>query len=211
MPNHCENHIVVTGSKDELKRFYDGINENSKGTSILQSYFPCPKELKEQTANHQPKPDMIEKYGFSDWYEWSNANWGTKWGDYDLTIELFDDSISGYFNSAWVSPQEGLVEVSKQFPELEFQIDWSEMGMEIEGNSTIMDGEIVEEYSGDYIHDYNEEENSCGNFERLKEFIILKLSKEELEMLGHKLKAKERAKKEEIKKITLLKWRIFNG
>jgi len=60
-------------------------------------------------------------------------------------------------------------------------------------------------------YDYNEKENSCGNFERLKEFIILKLSKEELEMLGHKLKAKERAKKEEIKKITLLKWRIFNG
>ena len=60
-------------------------------------------------------------------------------------------------------------------------------------------------------YDYDKKENSCGNFEKLKEFIILKLSKEELEMLGHKLKAKERTKKEENRKITLLKWRIFNG
>jgi len=30
-------------------------------------------------------------------------------------------------------------------------------------------------------------------------------------MLENKLKAKERAKKEEERKITLLKWRIFNG
>jgi len=60
-------------------------------------------------------------------------------------------------------------------------------------------------------YDYNKEENSCGNFEKLREFIVLKLSKEKLNMLEDKLKAKERAKKEEERKITLLKWRIFNG
>ena len=60
-------------------------------------------------------------------------------------------------------------------------------------------------------YDYNEEENSCGNFERLKEFITLKLSKERLAMLEIKLKSKDRAKKEEYRKIKLLKWRIFNG
>jgi len=46
-------------------------------------------------------------------------------------------------------------------------------------------------------YDYNKEENSCGNFDRLKEFIVLKLSKEKLSMLEYKLKAKERAKKVE--------------
>ena len=60
-------------------------------------------------------------------------------------------------------------------------------------------------------YDYNEEENSCGNFERLKEFITLKLSKEGLAKLEIKLKSKDRAKKEENRKIKLLKWRIFNG
>ena len=60
-------------------------------------------------------------------------------------------------------------------------------------------------------HDYNEEENSCGNFERLKEFIILKLSKEKLVKLEYNLKIKGRTKKEENRKISLLKWRIFNG
>ena len=62
-----------------------------------------------------------------------------------------------------------------------------------------------------FNYDYNEKENSCGNFERLKEFIVLKLSKEKLIMFEDKLKSKGRSKKEDKRKIKLLKWRILNG
>lgn len=60
-------------------------------------------------------------------------------------------------------------------------------------------------------YDYNKEENSCGNFDRLKEFIVLKLSEDRLYYFEIKLKTKERIKKEEERKINLLIWRIFNG
>ena len=42
-----------------------------------------------------------EKYGYPNWYEWSNANWGTKWNAY-ATKYTSDRSV--YFESAWDAP-----------------------------------------------------------------------------------------------------------
>lgn len=48
-----------------------------------------------------------EKYGYPNWYEWSNANWGTKWNAYE-TKYTSDRSV--YFESAWSAPLD-IVEV----------------------------------------------------------------------------------------------------
>lgn len=42
-----------------------------------------------------------EKYGYPNWYEWSNANWRTKWNAYE-TKYTSDRSV--YFESAWGAP-----------------------------------------------------------------------------------------------------------
>ena len=31
--------------------------------------------------------ELIEKYGFYDWYDWGIENWGSKWGAFDNSIE----------------------------------------------------------------------------------------------------------------------------
>lgn len=61
-------------------------------------------------------PDCLEKaqraveaydtYGYSSWYSWSVANWGTKWNSYGFEIiHDGDDGLEFRFNTAWSSPE----------------------------------------------------------------------------------------------------------
>lgn len=46
--------------------------------------------------------DNIIKYGYDTWYDWSCANWGTKWNAYDTCININTNEI--FFNTAWSCP-----------------------------------------------------------------------------------------------------------
>lgn len=88
----------------------------------------------------------IKKYGYADWYDWCNANWGSKWGDCDtdLVSEEGNDQIEFSFSSAWSPPIEGIAHISTMFPTLTFHLSYQEEGMDFYGVTTF-DG------TGDYI------------------------------------------------------------
>jgi hypothetical protein len=104
----------------------------------------------------QPKHDLTQPITFDSnhWYDWNVRNWGTKWDvgvsdneEYPET-ELMDEdetSLSYRFNTAWGSPQEAIIKLSQQYPELEFNLDFEEetgWGGEIEflnGSSTVLE------------------------------------------------------------------------
>lgn len=66
--------------------------------------------------------DNIGKYGFKDWYDWSIANWGTKWN----ACESFVENNSIYFDTAW-DPVPIIVEkLSKKFPTAKIHYDYAE-------------------------------------------------------------------------------------
>jgi hypothetical protein len=50
----------------------------------------------------------IEKHGFTNWYDWNVANWGTKWDvNNDGNTVSVDEGATGveiYFNTAWSPP-----------------------------------------------------------------------------------------------------------
>lgn len=71
--------------------------------------------------------DNYKKYGAVTWYEWCNANWGTKWNASDCDIYEEDGELNISFNTAWSEP-EGIidyfvVEVSPKYPD--DRIEWS--------------------------------------------------------------------------------------
>jgi hypothetical protein len=82
--------------------------------------------------------------GYPSWYEWCNANWGTKWNASDPYVE--DGKFS--FNTAWSAPIELFVEFSKRFPDVEFTYEYADEDTGNNcGSGTIVDGEnMVEEY-----------------------------------------------------------------
>ena len=43
--------------------------------------------------------NLIKKYGKNNLYDWSNENWGTKWGDCSLEVDTKQGTMR--FESAW--------------------------------------------------------------------------------------------------------------
>lgn len=106
MPNWCNNTITIRGEKEDIDRFESFLNEKN-GKEWFDFFQPCPQELQDGGPvgfNDAPRPDLVEKYGSSNWYDWSVNNWGCKWNcdAQDWTRE--DDSISFWFDSPWCPP-----------------------------------------------------------------------------------------------------------
>lgn len=99
------------------------------------------------------KPDSIEmaklarqamtETGYKDWYDWSIANWGTKWDAYDQGMEeVGDEEVIYTFDTAWSVPYPVLEKLSEEFPELKFEVKYFDEGHNFWG---------VVEYVGDEL------------------------------------------------------------
>jgi hypothetical protein len=94
--------------------------------------------------NYRKRQENIARFGYADWYEWANTNWGTKWGDYDGVVRFVDDDeVKIIFTSAWGPPVEGLRHVSGMFPTLSFVLTYDEPGMGFLGASSFRNGVTV--------------------------------------------------------------------
>jgi hypothetical protein len=87
-----------------------------------------------------PPADKMDEYhgihGFADgkeqgktsynWYNFNNANWGTKWDvEAELTLDL-PEKIAYRFDTAWSPPQNALIALSEQYPTLTITNEWEE-------------------------------------------------------------------------------------
>lgn len=174
MPNHCDNQMRVKGSKLALDNFIQQITRTrieDDGTAntfidIAHCVKPIPADLQITSGsfgnNEDGSPSETqlaydrlyaqnkEKYGFSDWYGWSNANYGTKWGDYEGTLTRDSDNEVTYtFTTAWAPFNESFMEYfAEKFPELNVVYTYSETGMNFMGCYIIAEGDGVV-YSAD--------------------------------------------------------------
>ena len=71
--------------------------------------------------------DNLEKYGFTDWYEWSIHNWGTKWDACEPDADLSATEYIGIvFDTAWSTPEPVFTKLAKMFPKAEIEIDYAD-------------------------------------------------------------------------------------
>ena len=148
MPNWCNNTFKVSASKEQIDEFEKFLNDNN-GKDWFDFFAPCPAELKDGgPVGFQDKPNeaLIEKYGHSDWYSWSVANWGCKWNcdAQDWTRED-DNTIGFWFDSPWGPPTELYQNISdgKFGEEISVFAEWHEEGMAFVGR---FDDGFVESY-----------------------------------------------------------------
>ena len=173
MPNWCENTLIVAGEKWNVEDFIQQVKtsedalESAQKHTILENLYPTPDELNETTSNfgagtndpqYEQKQANIKKYGAADWFEWRNANWGTKWGDCEtqLTDQDYRDNFGKVmlsFNSAWGPPYEGIKYIATIFPRLLFDLQYYEEGMCFQGYITIMGEKIIAEQEMEFMYD----------------------------------------------------------
>lgn len=158
MPNWCNN-VVRVGHSDP-KMIARMIAAAESG--ILQEFIPCPQDLRdtvsgflgdgaEQAELERKSAENREKYGYSNWYDWCVANWGTKWDLCDVEVDSDDAlNITLTFDTAWAPPTDA-------YPKLEdlgFVIEayYYEPGMQFAG--------IYADGSDDYYEGWGDSEGA---------------------------------------------------
>lgn len=104
--------------------------KSQKIYEILARFMPgdWPKELYRRAA--ESSPERIEElyelgkqyvynydnYGYTDWYGWRNANWGTKWNSAAPVVSRSEEVLEYEFDTAWDAPKPVIRAFRKQFP-----------------------------------------------------------------------------------------------
>jgi hypothetical protein len=125
MPNHCTNLLSCTSGKTlgQIIKPYltdDGKNidfnkivpmpEGIYKTTTEGSFKIRNAEQQEEWEKEQEilQEQNLKEYGFSSWYDWSVANWDTKWNAYScytLQDDLGIDEVCELgFQTAWSPP-----------------------------------------------------------------------------------------------------------
>lgn len=129
-------HITSGSSVDNA---IDIIQNNDKKFEMMMEYpwvkeegIKTIEELKSKIKARLSQKDFDEariaiineeKYGFRDWYSWSNANWGTKWNAYD---QILEDENTIRFDTAWASPYPVIEKLGEMFPSLHFCVEYAD-------------------------------------------------------------------------------------
>lgn len=113
MPNWCNNSTKFKHEDPaEIVRLVKAFNEER----LFNEFIPCPPALHETVEigenyneRHEAKEAANrENYGFSSWYDWNLAHWGTKWdvgSDYVVEIDAENpNTVILNFDTAWCPP-----------------------------------------------------------------------------------------------------------
>lgn len=177
MPNHCNNTLGITGPTKDVEEFIElvtnkGPDKDENEYELFKNLLPMPKELEGTTSpSKEGNVDLIDKYGHDNWYDWCNANWGTKWGDYSISsdgiehLESYEysvlengetdfenpikklngeSSIHFTYDTAWSPGCDELGNaIVNRFPNLKGFISYEEPGMGFAGQLLFANGEII--------------------------------------------------------------------
>ena len=87
--------------------------------------------------------DNVKKYGAPTWYEWRNANWGSKWNASQYG-GMYDEPDAFIFDTPWSFPLAAMVALSNMFPSISFSAEWRAEGDTETWAIDIQHGEVRE-------------------------------------------------------------------
>lgn len=85
--------------------------------------------------------ENIQNYGVPTWYEWSIANWDTKWNAYGYS---YDKGKTLFFHTAWSAPDNIIKTLSEKYPDIHIGHMWADedMGNNL-GKRIYYGGEVI--------------------------------------------------------------------
>jgi Ferredoxin-like domain in Api92-like protein len=117
MPNWCMNTLQITGPRERIEDLAKAFAESK----LFHHVRPIPEPLNDPDTGSYGGENAEEKnalrarlkaeFGYEGWYDWCNANWGTKWdvSGLDSNYEVKDvgdgqSLMTARFDSAWTPP-----------------------------------------------------------------------------------------------------------
>lgn len=94
-----------------------------EGTFDFEKIVPMPENIFRGPLGQKER----DTYGANNWYDWSLANWGTKWNSYDG--EWYWEGESIQFNTAWSTPEAIYRALIRKFPNLDFEVKFADEDM----------------------------------------------------------------------------------
>lgn len=123
--------IKGTESDSNVEAAIQFINTGDAPT-IMKQWFDNPETM----AKARQSIKAQEETGYSNWYEWSRPNWGTKWNSYNFRRLRGSAKRACFtFDTAWAPPIPVLAKLVKDYPSLtfsfrgrdEFERKWSDL------------------------------------------------------------------------------------
>jgi len=93
--------------------------------NIKEEFNNMPDDQKEMFNLGKQYFANVNNYGYGDWYDWSVANWGTKWNAYDFAH--YNNTIE--FNTAWECPEPIIQAISEKYPDITINHKWADEDM----------------------------------------------------------------------------------
>jgi hypothetical protein len=147
MPNWCQNYVKIYGPKDKIKNLFDKIKKQNEFLNVL---VPTGKDMSD---------------------EWFDENWGVSCDveidDIEYTEQFSPESlawIDGYFESAWVPPNECFITFTKENEDCWYENYFFEPGMDFAGCSGIWGEEEIQvsDYQSRIFLNADQEDNLFG-------------------------------------------------
>jgi hypothetical protein len=154
--------VLASGGIDSVLKYHwvreAGIETQEELQEFLRQKDPRYEEEGRQRASN------FEKYGYGSWYDWSLANWGTKWDVTCTEMDYLDNgdntsSVTYHFESAWSPPETAIDKMSQAAPDLTFRLHYQEEGVGFRGFKAWVGGNVTEEGSEDYAEEEGESED----------------------------------------------------
>ncbi len=150
MPNHVTNIIQLRGKAEEIDAIKSAIQEDSAGLGSIdfEKIIPMPSHIFRGDLGRKE----YELYGKNNWYDWSVANWGTKWNAYgfrEFAGELNRNTIQ--FLSAWGAPHPVIQKLSEMYPTITVEHQWADEDIGYNCGQRIYQGGVIQDqYYPDY-------------------------------------------------------------
>lgn len=144
MPNWCYNTLTITGNNELLEKFFLENKTDDSHLSFSKSVSP-PDNIEDLSEDDFLKLfDNIENMNFegaSRWYKFNVFKWGTKWDANEVSYNKQSNNLAYTFDTAWSPPLEWVKTTSKKYPEINFNIEAEESGMNFYININYRNGE----------------------------------------------------------------------
>jgi hypothetical protein len=132
MPNWFYFTIEVDGTNEDVQEFVQNVKGSAKFDTEdrefdFNHFIPQPDNIFRENIGSDKKEEL-DAQGVPNWYDWNNANWGTKWNA--SCDDVIDDINGGMYSynlrTAWSDPRPVLERMIEMYPHLNFLITGEE-------------------------------------------------------------------------------------